>query len=104
MDNNSYVVTHVFLRPAEEKGWVKLTYLVKREGKYYQGEKSNRPFDEKGLEKLSNTNALIELKNPVRKLDNQTLWLTPEYEVYLASKSNPQGKDEKSTFICDIGV
>jgi hypothetical protein len=102
MEENKYPITHVFVRSVEERGWVKTTYIVKRDEGYFIGELSNRPHNEKNLEKLIENKILIKLDSPVMKTENQCLWVTPNYEVYLASKTNPLGDNEKREYVCSI--
>ena len=92
-------VTHVASRPAEPDAWVQAIYFVKDSQDYkpiYRiGLKGTFPKTEEEVFDRVKRKGMIPVNNPAKIEDGQAVWLTPDYEFYVARKDNPVDDPDK---------
>lgn len=95
--NKGVYITHITRRPTEKDVWVPLAFLTQIEGdeNYYWGYGFERPFSHEEITKGIEDGALVSLTDRISTNINQTPWLNPDNEIYLANSNNPIGDNNK---------
>ena len=86
------LITHFQPRPVEPDAWVQVIFFSQGyDGNYYCGYDFRQIVDNSVIQKRIRANCLVPVSSPhISYLqDNQRVWITPDYEVFLASKEDP---------------
>jgi len=96
----SFRVTHYVRRTAGKEAWIPLTFLTRavgssESGPYFLGFETFRPISLEEVKSRQVNDTVKMLEWPHKIEPGQALWLSPAYDVWLASEADPIGDPAK---------
>src|SRR5438552_8426470 len=92
-------ITHFFRRKPESDDWIPLPFITQKPNdptdSHFFGFETFREVPGKMIDQQLKDKTLKSLSWPVSVSPGQTLWLTPDNELYVASEKDPIGDQEK---------